>query len=143
MNRRLRYVFLPAEILATLLNVVRTLNNTYKAEFRTVRESQDGMSLDQLLPVLIYVIVAAHSDQHQHQHQHHQHHQGGGRLELIPLGEWTRLTAACLLLTIFLSKLVAWKRCVGRSGRYGSELVVRCEMVRQFGEMFIFRNPAP
>ena len=42
------------------------------------------MSLDQLLPVLIYVIVAAHADQQQQR--------GGGRLELIPLGEKARLT---------------------------------------------------
>ena len=97
------------------------------------------MSLDQLLPVLIYVIVAAHSDQHNGQQQQ----QGGGRLELIPLGEWTRLAAACLLVTTFLSKLVAWQWCAGRSGRYGTELVVRCEMVRQFGETCIFVTRLP
>ena len=91
--KRLRFVFLPAEILATLLTVVRALNDTYKAEALGTGR-QGGMSLDQLLPVVVYVIVAAHSD-------------SDGNLQLLPLG---------------------------RNGRYGSELTVRCEMLRWFGD---------
>ena len=92
--QRLRFVFLPGEILATLLAVVRALNDTYKAEAPGTGRSQGGMSLDQLLPVVVYVIVAAHSD-------------SDGSLQLLPLG---------------------------RSGRYGSELTVRCEMLRWFAD---------
>ena len=58
--QRLRYVCLPAELLSTLLKVVKVINDTYRHEFTHKRNSLDGMSLDQLLPVLVFVVLAAH-----------------------------------------------------------------------------------
>ena len=58
--QRLRYVCLPAELLSTLLKVVKVINETYKQEFSHMRNSRDGMSLDQLLPVLVFVVLTAH-----------------------------------------------------------------------------------